>query len=163
MKKHFIYTSLALLLGCTAVAQDKNAIRFGETINKDSAYKHLSILASDEYEGRETGTKGGWMAADYIKNHFKKIGLKGPVKGDYFQPIDMVNVTLSQVLTLNGQPYEAIKDFYITGQSVSAKGFAFNCNSIIFAGYGLKKDGYNDFENINVAGKVVVIFKAGQP
>ncbi|RZK64113.1 MAG: M28 family peptidase, partial [Pedobacter sp.] len=39
----------------------------------------------------------------------------------------------------------------------------FNCNSIIFAGYGLKKDGYNDFENINVAGKVVVIFKAGQP
>lgn len=71
MKKHILYIGLAALLSCTATAQNKNAIKFSKTINKDNAFKHLSVLASDEYEGRETGKKGAWMAADYIKNHFK--------------------------------------------------------------------------------------------
>jgi hypothetical protein len=163
MKKHILYIGLAALLSCTATAQNKNAIKFSKTINKDNAYKHLSVLASDEYEGRETGKKGAWMAADYIKNHFKTIGLKGPVDGDYFQKIDMVTYELSQVLTIDGQAGEAIKDFYISNQTVSKDGFAFNANSVLFVGYGLKKDGYNDFEGQNVAGKVVMLFKAGLP
>ncbi|HEX8609055.1 MAG TPA: M28 family peptidase, partial [Pedobacter sp.] len=163
MKKHILYVGLAAFLSCTAAAQNKNAIKFSKTITKENAYKHLSILASDEYEGRETGKKGAWMAADYIKNHFKSLGLKGPVNGDYFQKIDMVNVDLQQVLTVDGQAAEAIKDFYIPSQMVSNDGFAFNASSILFVGYGLNKAGYNDFEGQNVAGKVVMLFKAGQP
>ena len=163
MKKHILYVGLVAFLSCTATAQNKNAIKFSKTITKDNAYKHLSILASDEYEGRETGKKGAWMAADYIKNQFKTLGLKGPVDGDYFQKIDMINYELSQVLTVDGQAGEAIKDFYIPSQTVSKDGFAFNANSILFVGYGLKKDGYNDFEGQDVNGKVVMLFKAGQP
>ncbi|MES2828208.1 MAG: M28 family peptidase [Bacteroidota bacterium] len=163
MKKNLLYTGLLLTLGCTAIAQNKDAVKFSQTITKDNAYKHLSVLASDEYEGRETATKGGWMAADYIKNHFKTIGLKGPVNGDYFQKIDMVNYTLKQILTVDGQSAEPIKDFYITNQTVSVAGFAFSANSILLAGYGLNKDGYNDYDGQNVSGKVVMIFKSGQP
>lgn len=163
MRRQFLYTTLVLLIGYTAVAQNKEAIRFSQTINKDNAYKHLSVLASDEYEGRETGKKGGWMAADYIKAHFKNLGLKGPVKGDYFQPIDMVNYGLSQVLTIDGQPVEPLKDFYILPPTVSNKGFAFNAGSVLFAGYGLTKEGYNDYEGLNVSGKVVMIFRSGSP
>lgn len=163
MKSQFLYTTLVLLLGCTAAAQNRDAIRFSQTINKDNAHKHLSILASDEYEGRETGKKGGWMAADYIKAHFKSLGLKGPVKGDYFQPIDMVSYGLSQILTIEGQPAEPIKDFYILAPSVSENGYAFNTGSVLFAGYGLNKEGYNDYDGQTVAGKVVMIFKSGDP
>lgn len=163
MKRQFIYTTFALLMGCTAIAQNKDAIRFSQGINKDNAYKHLSVLASDAYEGRETGKKGGWMAADYIREHFKSLGLKGPVKGDYFQPVDMVTFGVSQILTVEGQPAEPLKDFYVMPPSVSAKGYAFNCSKVLFAGYGMNKDGYNDFEGQNVAGKVVMIFKSGDP
>lgn len=163
MKRHFLYTGLVLLLGCTAIAQNKDAIKFSQGVNKDNAYKHLSILASDEYEGRETGTKGGWMAADYIKNQFKSFGLKGPVDGDYFQKIDMASYTLKQVFTIDGQPAEPISDFYIASQSVSANGFAFNTNTILFVGYGLNKEGFNDLEGLDLSGKVVMLFKAGQP
>jgi hypothetical protein len=163
MKKQLLYSSFLLLIGCTAVAQNKDAIRFSQTINKDNASKHLSILASDEYEGRETGKKGGWMAAEYIKNHFKTIGLKGPVSGDYFQPVDIVSFGLSQIVTVDGQPAEALSDFFIIPKTVSAKGFAFNANSILFAGYGLTKDDYNDYAGQTVAGKVVMIFKSGEP
>lgn len=163
MKKHLLYASLVLTMACSATAQNKDAVRFSKTINKDNAYQHLSVIASDAYEGRETGKKGGWMTADYIKNYFKKLGLKGPVNSDYFQPIDMMTVSLSQVLTVNGQPAEAIKDFYIVPQTVSGAGFGFNASSVLFAGYGLKREGYNDFEGLNVAGKVVMIFKSGEP
>lgn len=163
MKKHLLYSSFLLLMGCSAVAQNKDAIKFSQTINKDNAFKHLSVLASDEYEGRETGKKGGWMAADYIKEHFKNIGLKAPVAGDYFQPVDIVSYGLSQILTVDGQPAEALTDFFLLPKSVSAKGFAFNANSVLFAGYGLTKADYNDYANQAVAGKVVMIFKSGEP
>ncbi|WP_449440130.1 M28 family peptidase [Pedobacter steynii] len=163
MKKQLLYSSFLLLIGCTAVAQNRDAIKFSQTINKDNAYKHLSVLASDEYEGRETGKKGGWMAAEYIRNHFKSIGLKGPVAGDYFQPINLVSYSLSQIVTVDGQPAEALNDFFIMPKTVSAKGFAFNANSILFAGYGLTKDGYNDFADQTLTGKVVMIFKSGEP
>lgn len=164
MKKSFLSAGIVLLLmGCNAIAQNKDAIKFSQGISKDNAFKHLSVLASDAYEGRETGKKGGWMAAEYIREHFKAIGLKGPVKGDYFQPVDMVSYGLSQILTIDGQPTEALKDFYVMPQNVSAKGFTFNTNSVLFAGYGLTKEGYNDYEGQNIAGKVVMIIKAGEP
>lgn len=38
--------------------------------------KHLSILTSDEMQGRETGTPGLEKSADYISNYFKSEGLK---------------------------------------------------------------------------------------
>jgi len=164
MKKQFLYTSLVLLMGLGANAQDKNAVKFSGFITKETAYKHLSILASDEYEGRETGKKGAWMAADYIKGQFKNLGLKPPVNGAYFQPIDMATYNLSQtVLTINGTAKLAATDFVIPAANVGQKGFAFNASDILFAGYGLKKDGYDDFAGQNISGKVVMIFASGDP
>ncbi|MBB5438773.1 hypothetical protein HDC92_002454 [Pedobacter sp. AK017] len=163
MKKHLLYSSIILLMGCTASAQNRDAVKFSQTINKDNAYRHLSVLASDEYEGRETGKKGGWMAAEYIKNQFKVLGLNGPVNGDYFQSVDMASFGISQMLTLEGQPAEPIKDFYVVPSSVSGSGFAFNSGSILFAGYGLNKEGYNDYEGKDITGKVVMILKTAEP
>lgn len=165
MNKQFLTTSLALFLCLGCVAQrNTSAQKFSASINKENAYKHLSVLASDEYEGRETGKKGAWMAADYIKNYFKSLGLKGPVNGDYFQPIDMVTYNLSRmVFSINGQPKEYGKDFVISSSTVALGGFNFKASDIVFAGYGLNKDGYNDFDGIEVAGKVVLIFGNGDP
>ncbi len=46
----------------------------------------LTYLADDKLEGRETGTKGGELAADYIAKRFAEIGLmpKGD-NGNFFQ------------------------------------------------------------------------------
>jgi len=164
MKKQFLTSGLALLLCLSTAAQNKTAIKYSASINKDNAYKHLSILASDEYEGRETGKKGAWMAADYIKNYFKGLGLKGPVNGDYFQPIDMVTYNLSQMaFAINGQVKEYGKDYVISSSTVKLGGFNFNAADVVFAGYGLSKDSYNDYAGIDVAGKVVLVFGTGDP
>lgn len=167
MKKQFLYTGFALLLSLSASAQNADAIKFGKAINKANGYKHLSILASDEYEGRETGKKGAWMAADYIKKQFQSMGLKGPVKNGtdpYFQKVGLATYTLSEsTLSVNGKSKEVLKDFYITPTSVSAQGFKINGSSILFAGYGLNRDAYSDFAGVDVAGKIVMIFATGEP
>lgn len=164
MNKHLLSTGLALLFCLGCAAQDKNALKFSKVINKDNAYKHLSVLASDEYEGRETGKKGAWMAADYIKNYFKSLGLAGPVNGDYFQPIDMVTYQLNGVsLSVNGQSKEHGKDFVVVSGAVALNGFHFKGNEVLFAGYGLQKEGYNDYAGVDVQGKVVMIFASGDP
>ena len=60
-------------------------LRFAETINIFDLEKHLRILASDSLEGRETGKPGQKMAAAYIANHFRSIGIP-PYKGKtYYQ------------------------------------------------------------------------------
>ena len=46
------------------------------TIDSSTVKKHLYILASDDMEGRKTGTPGIEKAAKYIENEFKRIGLK---------------------------------------------------------------------------------------
>ncbi|WP_443944819.1 M28 family peptidase [Pedobacter sp. AW1-32] len=170
MNKRFLTLTLASLLSASCFAQvkplpqNKDAVRFSKAINPENAYKHLSVLASDEYEGRETGTKGAWMAADYIRDYFKSLGLKGPVNGSYFQKIDLVNVTLKEShVTLNGQPKEYQKDFVVQPTLISDNGFTFSADQIVFVGYALNKDGYNDFSGQDIQGKVVMMFNSGDP
>ncbi|MBY0542479.1 MAG: M28 family peptidase [Sphingobacteriaceae bacterium] len=167
MKKQFLYTGLALMLSLSAMAQNKDAIKFSKTITKDRGHDHLSILASDEYEGRETGKKGAWMAAEYIKKQFKSFGLVGPVKegnDPYFQKIGYASLSLSKSqLSVNGAAKENLKDFYITPATVSSTGFDIKGNAVLFAGYGLNKEGFNEYEGQDVAGKIVMIFATGDP
>jgi len=167
MNKKFVYTSLALALSFGAMAQDKNAIKFSAPVNKERAYEHLSILASDEYEGRETGKKGAWMAAEYIKKQFQSFGLVGPVKGNkdpYMQPVGISAKKLSDIsLAVGSQTKENLKDYYVLAQTTPAAGFNVKANEVIFAGYGLNKDDFNEYAGIDVAGKVVLIFATGDP
>lgn len=46
---------------------------------------HISYLASDELEGRGTSSKGEQLAANYIAEEFRKMGLK-PHEGGYLRP-----------------------------------------------------------------------------
>lgn len=168
MNKNFLLWGLALILGLNAQAQvDANAIKFAKSVNPANAKTHLSVLASDEFEGRETGKKGAWMAADYIKKQFQRFGLKGPVKDSkdpYFQPIGFFNKTFENtVLSVNDQNKENLKDFFVFPNVADEYGFDIKTNTVIFAGYGISKSGYDEYAGIDVAGKVVMIFAIGQP
>jgi len=72
-------------IGITATAFAQENIKFSKTIIVEDLQKHLNVLASDSLEGRETGKKGQKMAADYIMNHFKAIGIPPYKKNKYFQ------------------------------------------------------------------------------
>lgn len=86
---------IALLFAACANGQKQSEAvqahpaEFAAYITPESAEKHLSILASDEYEGRGTGQEGGRMTEIYLAGAFKKLGLRGPLNGSYFQPVHL--------------------------------------------------------------------------
>lgn len=81
MKKNLLF--LFCLWTSLSYAQDTTALHFAQFINQTNLYKHLHFLASDELQGRQTGTKGQKKAATYISNHFQQIGLL-PLVADSF-------------------------------------------------------------------------------
>src|SRR6188768_1245546 len=50
--------------------------------------QHISTLASDAMEGRETGTAGEKMAYEYLTKEFQKVGLLPKGSQGYIQPFE---------------------------------------------------------------------------
>jgi len=162
-----IFSFVLLLTATAGLAQNKTATKYAAVINQASLKKHLGILASDSLEGRETGTKGQRMAAEYIENHFKKIGLKplASLKG-YQQYFPLRKDSLqSLMLMVNGHQAIAGVDVICPIAKNETNNFELEksgTNNIVFAGYGIDDPQYSDYENIDVKGKIVVIF-SGEP
>jgi hypothetical protein len=147
-----------------------NARIYAEGITQADLRKHLTVLASDEYEGRETGEKGQKMAAEYIANRFKELGLVGPVKNSdnpYLQHFTMERSTWPGGATLKagGQTFQWMKDFYAAGNSPFDKTTTLQP---VFVGYGIEEGSYNDYAGLDVTGKDLIVLlgepqKDGQP
>ena len=131
----------------------------GLQITKNKLKRHVEILASDSLEGREVGQAGELLAADYISNHFKNIGIPPYKDSTYYQKIPLEKRAIeSATLKINGTQYDFRKDFY-TYPSFSQT--QINSKDILFLGYGIDTKNYNDY-NTNVEGRVIVIFN-GEP
>ena len=64
------------------------AKKYAERISEDDLKKILYTLADDKFEGRRTGEKGQKLAAEYIIDQYKKLGIKAANNdGNYLQHI----------------------------------------------------------------------------
>ena len=77
-KNYFLVFIGICLLSGRVFSQTDLPLKYAETITQADLKKHLTIIASAEMEGRETGTEGQRKAAAYIESQFKEIGLKYP-------------------------------------------------------------------------------------
>jgi hypothetical protein len=159
-----IFSSSVVQAQQKAQQQDSLLINYLKYIDEADMKKHLSILASDEYEGRETGEKGQKMAAEYLANRFKELGLIAPVvKGDetsYLQKFELNKTSLGEfkIETLTGK-IELSKNEIIVVAPLKAD-INEEENDIIFAGYGLEEEaekGYSSYKSIDVKDKIAVI------
>src|SRR5262245_44029632 len=56
------------------------------SITKDELKTYVDVLADDTFEGRETGSRGGRAAGNYVLKAFEKLGLKpAGEEGTYLQ------------------------------------------------------------------------------
>ena len=78
MKSNRILALLAaaLIFGNTAIAQHDPVAMGLHAITKEAIKGQLDFLASDWMEGRETSTRGEFMAGDYISSVFQIYGLQ---------------------------------------------------------------------------------------
>ena len=67
-------------------AQENETKNFSEFISINNLQQHILALTADSLEGRETGSDGAFMAAEYIASQFKKIGLQAPEYDSYYVP-----------------------------------------------------------------------------
>ena len=141
------------------------------TINTDKTLlkKHIEILGSDLFEGRGTGTKGGELAASYISESFKKIGLVPIGDGNsYFQSIpfhgtNILNDSKLTILNSNDTLHIEIgKDYLLSNlgeQTIIPKPI-----ELVFVEYGIiaPEFDHNDYQDKDVFGKIAVILN-GEP
>ncbi|WP_316819076.1 M28 family peptidase [Pedobacter nyackensis] len=148
---------LFALLSLPVFSQNNKISYLEQTVNNQNAYRHLSIIASDRFEGRYTGTKGAWLAANYIRNQFKYQGLKGPIYGKYFQSLGFVYDRRYISLKIGKNRMVAEKDFTM-GESncYLPKGIHLEQPSIFLAAYSFKTKGAEAYESKDLSGKIIM-------
>ncbi len=141
-----------------------HAASIGSTISAKEISRHLHVLASAAFEGRETGTSGNTKAAQYIADQFKAAGIPPLESQDgYFQQVAFSNVSLQEAsLTINGTAYAHLKDFIIPAESMPGDELMFEGNEVTFLGYGIDDPAYTDYHGKTFAGKAILIYK-GEP
>lgn len=137
-------------------------------ITADEIKDHITYLASDELEGRMTGTPELYKAADFLKNEFESYGLNPLFNGSFFQDFPFMEklelgdknefVTESISVNIPGARNSKLEQEFIPlsftdNQSIECK--------VIFAGYGISaKDlEYDDYAGIDVKDKIVIVFR----
>ena len=161
MKIKFLFV-VSVLFQLTSTAQNKDATKYAAMVNTVGLKSHLTIIADDNMEGRETGTEGQRKAAAYIAKHFKSLGLKSVKSTENYQqmfPLKKDSVVTAKI-SINNNELLLGKDFLIPLSFNETN--QFSSNTIVFAGYGINDNDYNDYEHIDVKGKVVCFF-SGEP
>jgi hypothetical protein len=161
MLKNKYLLLLLFFLAFKAEGQDSTALKYASGITVEGARLHLSILASDKFEGRETGKRGAKLAASYLAGQFKNLGLTAPVNGSYFQKVGLVESGLQvRKFEVNNKELKHLSDFYMAKATSSKK---IKASQVVFVGYGISTERYDDLKGMDIAGKVVMVLSDGEP
>jgi hypothetical protein len=157
MRRIFFLIPLCIVILRAQSIDPKSKIGY-ESISAADLRSHLTIIASDSLEGRETSYPGQKKAADYIAGIFKSLNLKAiGDSGTYFQHFDVevtrVDPRTKIITNVNGVMKnftwgtdflsEAAKDTVISGPAAFA---------------GFTDTELDSTAKANLAGRVVFIF-----
>ena len=155
MKKQVTGFLFFAVISIQCFAQDPAAQKYAAEINAKRTKKHLQVLASDKFEGRETGKHGAEMSANYIAHEFKKMKLIAPVKGSYLQDVELIETSIVvNSLEVNGTKLEYKIDFSFSG---SGEAKIIKANELTFIGLGTE----SELKNTNIEDKVVLMRQEG--
>jgi Zn-dependent M28 family amino/carboxypeptidase len=142
-----------MLFANFAFAQSPDAIR-----------AHMRFLASDSLEGRGTGARGYFVAAEYVAAQFRSYGLTAELQPIRFRTT-VRDVASSMVIQRDGaQPgtWTYGNEFVTYGDVLRDDTTA--SGRVVFVGYGVTAPDqrYDDFASIDAKGKIVA-FLSGAP
>jgi len=155
MKRIFV---VLLLMPVLAVEAQKkaNPSTFAKTITVDDLKKHLYTIASKEMEGRGTPSPGLDRAAAYIENHFRSLGLTAGNNGSFLQTYPLYKDSATNAsLSVNETAYEINKDYQPSTLFNYTANMRFS--EAVFAGFGIVDSAIDDYKDLDVTGKLVVI------
>jgi len=168
LQRFTLLITAVLLFTCAIAAQ--------ETLEPSAAkiQQHVTYLASDELDGRRTGTAGANEAAKYIAKEFERLGLRPAPATDsrkinvmsarYLQTfpyIGRVELGKNNVLSVrSGETlnFRVGEDWMPLGISTNKK---LDFTEVVFAGYGISANelNHNDYKGTYSKTQVAVIQK----
>jgi len=185
MKKHLLIGFL--LFACFSLqAQNKvtekneSKLKGLSAITDDAVRGPLEFLASPWTEGRETGSRGSFMAADYIVSMLKVYGitplgqfqrtvsiqnLLSTTSGrTYFQDFSLIEASQGDVQKItvsftDGTGNRNIDLNYRTDFNFGIPEIGWDVSApVVFVGYGIADDakGLNELKGLNLKGKIVL-------
>ena len=166
----------------TAVAAALGIISGGlghaQTRTASPTRAHVEFLASDMLEGREAGSPGERLAADYITAQLARIGARPlPGRSDLLMPFEFTagsrdggsSIIISGETTADGtvaglRPAEQVFSEPAQVRSLSFSDDAEITGPVVFAGYGLvvpesQNIGYDSYATLDVKDKIVVVLR----
>lgn len=166
------YAALLALAACATAATppaDAPAAFQHPPLSPQALTEHIRVLASDEFEGRAPGTPGEDLTLQYLQRAFAAAGLEPGVRlpdgqRSWLQETTLVAATLTNTptLTLTGadgaRQYEYATQFSAWTRRLDPTVDIQNA-PLVFVGYGINAPelGWNDYEGVDVRGKIVVI------
>ena len=167
MKTRAIAFVAAVALSATAAIAQPNPDAARSAANVKA---HITFLASDLLQGREPGTPGYDIAANYVAAQFALLGLKpAGVNGSYLQPVPLIaSRPLDQGrFVVRGK--DGLEAPLVFGEEVVAgrtfvQGQRRFAAPMVFVGFGVvaPERGRDDYRGLNVKGKIVVVL-SGAP
>ena len=167
---------LALFIGCekplegwNKYVHSKDALKAQNVITAELLNKHISTLASDEFEGRFPGTLGEEKTIEYLTDTYESLGLvPGNPDGTWLQKATMtgmISELKAQFITdeerwVMNVGEDIVGNSFQTEDQVNLKNA-----DLIFCGYGVFAPEYdwNDFDAVDVKGKVIVVLVNDPP
>ncbi|MBX3119750.1 MAG: M28 family peptidase [Fimbriimonadaceae bacterium] len=126
--------------------------------------KSLEVIATDAHEGRMTLSPGIMKTSQYFADGFQKLGLKpGGDDGTYFHHFEITagqRPTANNFLTIKGNDGKSMMlnldtDF----RPLAGSAMRLTSGDLVYVGFGLAEDDWNDYLDTDVADKVVIALR----
>lgn len=130
---------------------------------------HVAFLADDLLEGRGLGSRGHEIAANYIAQHFARLGLQPAGTNSYVQRIGFAESRFasereSALLDLGATKLTLENGVGLVVSPGSTAGAEEVTGEMVFVGYGLQdpSQGIDDYAGLDLKGKYAVVL-SGAP
>lgn len=131
-------------------------------------WQHVTVLADDALEGRQTGSEGYRKAAAYVEEQFEKAGLSTAGIDGYRQPVEFSQRRIVEDKSRFALVRDGKEEVLQFGKDVTLNLRAELTPSVeaplVFVGYGLSAPDakHDDLAGVDLKGKVAV-YVAGTP
>ena len=162
--------AITLTFICAHGTTAADAAENPSTIRAGSIRAHLEFLASDLLEGRDAGTRGYDLAANYVASIYEQIGLQPAGTNGFMQPVPLrSSLLVPNSLKLSVQGAGGIRTFtdadHVAARPSSTEADQSLEADCVFAGFGVVSPEHkrDDYAGLDVRGKFVVVLGGPPP
>jgi Zn-dependent M28 family amino/carboxypeptidase len=156
---------ILILFAITGCKTEKKGINTTiDSITAEDLKKQISIIASDDFQGRAPSTTGEKKTIEYLAEQFKLLGLKPANNGSFFQEVSLMKLTADKSMTLDIMGKKSkitlkYPDDFIGSTPQASDSIKIDNSEVVFVGYGINSPEYNwnDYAGLDVKGKTVLM------